>query len=477
MTTRAHRATPAVSVIVLNYNGAELVRKCVEHLLVQTFEDYEIIVVDNASSDGSDDVLRAYEADERVRVVWSKENCGVPGGRNVGLEHARGDIIAFVDNDGYPAPTWLENAVRMFRDDSVGAVASLVFFNKKKIIVNGAGGTLNLRGYGGDHCFHASYEFANIPTDVLYPMGCGMLIRRATMDEIGPFDDIIFNYYDDVELGIAVWNAGKRVVVCPEAWIDHEYGSSTTTNHQKVYLCERNRIRTVFKFFPLRHLPFWFFHEYEILRYLRIAGLRDIPLRAWGWNLRHLGSALAMRRRRKVDPGRYWGLFARTWKQYPAPLPEEHVPEVPPRPTSAHVSVETGDHAESLLYGWYPAEHDGRRAFRWATAAASVLIRLEQPVSRLNITAISPREAQHVQLVARRLGELTPVWQSPLATLTQAWSTQTINCEIGPGTYELQLISDRPVVDSIGRPLGMGLGSLTLETADPLTTAATTSSS
>jgi len=472
MSASDQTAVPAVSVIVLNYNGASLIRACLDHLLAQTFEDYEIVVVDNASTDDSAAILREYESNERVRIIWSKVNRGVPGGRNLGLAQARGEIVAFMDNDGYADEAWLENAIPVFADDSVGAVASLVFFNRKKIIVNGAGGTLNLRGYGGDHCFHASYEFAEIPTDVLYPMGCGMLVRRSTMDEIGPFDEIIFNYYDDVELGMAVWNSGKRVVVCPSAWVDHDYGSSTVTSHQKVYLCERNRIRTVFKFFPLRHFPRWFLHEFEMLRYFRLEGLRDIPLRAWAWNIRHLPSAIAKRRRMKSDPGRYWGLVARTWKQYPAPLPQEHVPEVPPEPASAEIRVETENEARSLLYGWYPAEHDGRRAFRWAAPAASVLIRVESTSGVLNVTAMSPRDAQSVRIVARPLGELTPVWESQLAPLSRVWATQMIECEIAPGAYEILFLSDWPVIDALGRPLGMGLAHLALEAADSRTATA-----
>ena len=78
------------------------------------------------------------------------------GGRNLGLLHAKGDVVAFIDNDAYASRTWLAEAVgTLHSDPSIGAVASLVFFDKHKIILNGAGGTLNYQGYGGDLCFNA----------------------------------------------------------------------------------------------------------------------------------------------------------------------------------------------------------------------------------------------------------------------------------------------------------------------------------
>src|SRR5512139_1195824 len=95
--------TPFVSVIVLNFNGAAILPRCLDHLLAQTYERREILVVDNASSDGSDAVLADYAA-RGVRVVASPANLGCPGGRNLGLEAARGDVVAFMDNDGYADP-------------------------------------------------------------------------------------------------------------------------------------------------------------------------------------------------------------------------------------------------------------------------------------------------------------------------------------------------------------------------------------
>src|SRR4029077_19792394 len=120
-------------------------------------------------------------------------------------------------NDGYAGPTWLEEAVlALTADDDIGAVAALGVFHHHKLIVNGAGGTLNLRGYGGDYCFKEPYEFASFPRHVLYPMGCGMVVRRAVLERMAGFDELLFNYYDDAEVGFWAWRMGLQVVFAPD---------------------------------------------------------------------------------------------------------------------------------------------------------------------------------------------------------------------------------------------------------------------
>src|SRR4051794_7937309 len=116
---------PLVSIIVLNFNGAAILPRCLDHLLAQTYQPCEILVVDNASSDGSDAVLGAY-AERGVRAVFSPANLGCAGGRNFGLQSARGEIVAFMDNDGYADPRWLAESVAVLQsDERIGAVAPL----------------------------------------------------------------------------------------------------------------------------------------------------------------------------------------------------------------------------------------------------------------------------------------------------------------------------------------------------------------
>ena len=101
--TRDVRSDPKlVSVIVLNLNGEKILRNCIDHLLRQTYRNLEIIVIDNGSTDGSVAVLEQYLGTGKLSVVRCHKNLGVPGGRNLGVWHAQGEILAFMDNDGSP---------------------------------------------------------------------------------------------------------------------------------------------------------------------------------------------------------------------------------------------------------------------------------------------------------------------------------------------------------------------------------------
>ena len=455
---------PLVSVIVLNFNGADLLPRCIESLYAQSYTNFEIIVVDNASADESLEVLAGYLPSEKLTVVRSETNRGVPGGRNLGVLHARGEIVAFIDNDGYARPGWLDHLVRRFDDETVGAVASLVFFARKKIVVNGAGGTLNHAGYGGDHGFCRSVEFVDLPGEVLYPMGCGMALRRKLLGQVFPLDDRIFNYYDDVELGIRVWNAGARVVLAPGAWIDHEFSTSDAINQNKMYLCERNRIRTMLKFSPYRHLPRWFLNEWALRRYFGIAGMRSLPLRAWLWNLLHLPSALLARVRLSPRAERYWGRTAPTWKQYPPPLPAEHRNTAELAQAGSGVDLGAEESTKQLLFGWFWVDSQAGESFRWGASEASLLLRAEPDARHLALRFRVADGEQRIRLIVRKLGNLESVLEFDLPRgRPHSWREEKVPFAGTSGIYECLFISEIGFVDATGRQLGPGLSRIGFE--------------
>jgi GT2 family glycosyltransferase len=453
-------APPLVSVVVLNYNGASIIGRCLDHLHRQIYPRVQIVVVDNASTDGSLEILEAAEAAGEIVLVRSATNRGVASGRNLGLTAAEGSVVAFMDNDGYASPAWLSEAVRALQSDpTLGAVASVVFFNKRKIILNGAGGTVNRRGYGADFCFNEPFEYASLPQHVLYPMGCGMVIRRDVMDAISPLDDLLFNYYDDVEVGIRIWQSGYRVGVAPEAWVDHDFGYSDEINRNKVLLCERNRIRNVLKYFPLSRLPIWLLQEGRMGSYLRSAPLRDIPLRAWAWNLAHLPSALRCRLRFARGRKAFWPLLYPTCEAFPPPLPNNQA--LRPDPSSATPRLQCdGEHdAAQLNFGWYAPERDGERCFRWTAGVASAILRFPGSIAAGKVTWRAPRVDQQATLLLRRLGELRP-----LRTIEQAaptcWEDTAFACVAPPGLYELQIQAEPTYRERAGRSLGVAIASI-----------------
>jgi GT2 family glycosyltransferase len=449
-----------VSVIVLNFNGENIIGQCLDHLLAQTYPEFEIIVVDNASSDGSLAILEGYLTSGKVSVVRSGKNLGVPGGRNLGLLYAQGEVVAFMDNDGYASPTWVENALRALEsDDRIGAVASLVFFNKKKIILNGAGGTINLRGYGGDLCFNTPYEFAKLPHEVLYPMGCGMVIRKSVMDKIGPLDAALFNYFDDVELGIRVWKSGFRVLLAPDAWVNHDFSYSDRLPRNKVYLCERNRIRTVLKYYPARRLASWCLREWRLFRDLRSQELRKLPFQVWAWNVWHLGSALKWRFRFRFERHPFWHLLHPSWSPFPPPAPNNQAYRPDPSQAGSQLILDGTTDSVQLNFGWHCLERDGPITYRWTEAHASAFVRFKSAVRSVGVNIRTSRPGQRPTLALRRLGERDPALTIPLDD-RPLWQERIYPSPLGSGAYELLLSVNDTFTDASCRTLGVAVSSI-----------------
>lgn len=109
---------PRVSVIIPSYNRAHLIGRAVQSVLNQTYKDFEIIVVDDASTDNTEKVVKSF-SDERIRYAWHKENRGGAAARNTGIKIAQGDYIAFLDSDDIWLPEKLEKQIQVFKDASL----------------------------------------------------------------------------------------------------------------------------------------------------------------------------------------------------------------------------------------------------------------------------------------------------------------------------------------------------------------------
>jgi GT2 family glycosyltransferase len=430
------------SVIVVCWNAEDVLGRCLKQLREQDHPNYELIVVDDASSDGTLAVAEAARANGELKIVRSARNRGCPGARNLGLREARGEIVAFVDADGFAAPDWLSRLTASFTaDPSIGGVASTVFFDDNPLVLNGAGGTVNRQGWAADLAMNESYEHAELAEEVLYPMGCGMAFTRKALERVGPFDESMLNYYDDVDYGVRVWRAGYRVIVSPEAAIDHGFGATGGDTARKRLLCERHRMRVVLKHSPLGAIGRWLANELRMLRGA-LAPVRRQKLAAIAWNVRHLRSTLAARHRLRDAPQAPERLLEDSWGDaFPAGVP----PRATPVPERATASVAMGDPSSEaqLLHGWFPLERAGERSYRWAAAHAALLISLERPARRLHLDyAHVPSDIGGVELAIRRVGvgdPLVALWTTHLRWQYIARSIENHPLELSPGDYEVIL--------------------------------------
>ena len=457
---------PDASVVVVNFNGEGVLARCLDHLVAQDHPSFEIVLVDDGSTDGSLEVASRYLASGKLTIVRSPSNRGCAAARNLGLCHAQGRIIAFVDADGYAAPQWLGHAVRALdRDSSVGAVASLVFFARNPLVLNGAGGTINRSGFGGDLCIHEPYEFARLPHEVVYPMGCGMVIKRAVLDRIGGFDPVYRNYYDDVDLGIRIWRSGYRIVLASEAWIDHDFGHSGGPSEKKRTLCERHRIRTVLKHFAVSSLPRWLAREIRSLADLS-KDERRTRLRAAAWNLARLPELLLHRMRWAGLPRLPKNLIDPSWGYLPTRAPD--VLECAPEPEAAKSPLMLGmdDDSVALHYGWYFRERDRERTFRWANGNASLVLRAARPVHSVSLEyGFPPSSTGTVRVAIRSVDGEPTSWEGILPHHDIPWRREAYPVQLAPGDYFVTFRSEQTWQETapLGRALGFALANIAFE--------------
>jgi GT2 family glycosyltransferase len=454
---------PRVSVIVLNFNGENIIARCLDHLLAQTYRDFEILVVDNNSSDAGVAVAQRYLGCGRLSIIRAARNLGVAGGRNLGLLHVHGEVIAFIDNDGYAHPDWLAEAVATLDSGpDIGAVAPLVFLQRNKALLNGAGGMMNRQGYAHDVCFGEPYEFAHLRVRVVYPMGCGMVIRREVFDKFGPFDATCTYYFDDAELGVRIWRAGLQVALSPRAWVDHEYNYSGRFFTNRALLFERSRVRTVLKHYPLRRLAVWLFKEGVLMTQLD-RHIRIILLRAWLWNLVHLPSALSARLKFAFAHNPLWELLEPSWGQFPSQAPN-NMSNRPDLTRARPVLVMDGkSDVHQLNFGWYQVDRTDGAVFRRSAAQASALFRLPKPALSCSVDFRTAAAQQHTRLVVRRLGQLQPVAQGVLAAPGTGWQRQRLPMHLPAGNYELLLLCGNGSSDGAETDGALAVSSIAFE--------------
>lgn len=243
---------PLVSVIVVNWNGEGYLAECIDSLLRQTYPRLEVIVVDNASTDGSVPLLTERYGG-KIRLIVNPTNLGFTGGNNAGMAAASGAYVLLLNNDAVADPGWAAALVREAEADlRVGMCASKIVSYDDPKVIDGVGLLLArdglARGRGRLARDHGQFDR---PEDVLIPSACAGLYRRAMLDEIGLFDEQFFMYCDDVDLGLRGRVAGWACRYAPDALVRHRYSRSAGSySLRKVFLVERNRIWVMLKSFP-----------------------------------------------------------------------------------------------------------------------------------------------------------------------------------------------------------------------------------
>lgn len=249
--------SPRATVVIPNWNGEGFLDACLSSLRHQSFRDFETVLVDNGSVDGS---LKLVEGRfPEVRVIPLGENRGFSAAVNAGIRASGSELIVLLNNDTEQDPNWLATLVRAADEHpEAGSFASkLVDFHDRRVL-DGAGDALRLSGlpYRLGHGERDRGQYDE-PAYVFGPCAAAALYRRSMLDEIGLFDEDFFAYCEDGDLSFRAQLAGYRSLYVPQAVVYH-VGSASTGGKRSAtatYLGTRNSLSLLVKNLPLPLIP------------------------------------------------------------------------------------------------------------------------------------------------------------------------------------------------------------------------------
>lgn len=294
-------APPAVTVVVVNYNSGEYLRGCLASLKQQTFTDFEVIVVDNASTD--DSLARAGEGQDRLTVLKQDRNLGFAAGNNVGARAGRGRWLALLNPDAVAEPGWLAAMLAAVEArPSHRLVACLQYNLADATRLDGAGDCYLAYGFAWRGGFgHPSSE-APEAGECFAPCGAAALYPRELFLEAGGFEESYFCYHEDVDLGFRVRLMGERCQFVPGAVVRHAGSAiSGRTSDFSVFHGMRNGVWTYVRNMPgallVLTLPVWFVGSIALVLRGAVRGVFAPTVKGYAAAFGGLGQALAARKR------------------------------------------------------------------------------------------------------------------------------------------------------------------------------------
>ncbi|MFD5021818.1 glycosyltransferase family 2 protein [Paenibacillus sp. NPDC058367] len=238
-----------VSIIIVNYNGAEFIEECIESVMHQTYKEWEIVMLDNNSKDDSVQLIKKYPF---VKLIESKENLGFAKGNNEAIKCANGEYIALLNNDARADSDWLGNLVTVLEENQdLGSCGCKIISHYDPDVMDSAGLLVNVSGMSRGRGRNENILKYNHSESILIPSGCAAIYRKSALDEVGLFDEDFFCYCEDTDLGFRLQIAGWKCFYVSEAIVHHRYSASAGKYSLfKTYLVERNHYWFVIKNYP-----------------------------------------------------------------------------------------------------------------------------------------------------------------------------------------------------------------------------------
>lgn len=269
---------PEIFIIIPTWNNANMIHQCLGCLAQQTIQDFEIIIIDNASSDGSIKNLREKWLNLTIQIEKLDKNKGYAIANNIGARLAHGKWLALLNADAFPEPDWLEKLLKAAKESQEFSVfASRQLQANSPELLDGAGDAYHMTGLAWrQHYNQPAKDYGHQSEEVFSVCPTAALYSREEFLKVGGFDEDYFSYFEDVDLGFRLRLSGAKCLYVPEAVV-HHVGSASTGKRSdfSVYYGYRNMIWTFIKnmpsplfwvFLPLHVSAIFFFAVYLTLR-------------------------------------------------------------------------------------------------------------------------------------------------------------------------------------------------------------------
>jgi GT2 family glycosyltransferase len=264
-------SNPKISIIILNWNGEKYIKECLESVLKTEYPNFEVIVVDNASTDRSKEIIKRYP---QVKLIENKKNLGFCEGNNIGIRCAIGDIIILLNNDTTVDRNWIKEILKKFEEPKVGIVGCRLYFPRRNIIQS-LGWKIKFLGYWESiGAGYSDREQFNYVDEVDYVSGSALAIKREVLNKVGLLDPYFYAYCEDIDLCYRARRAGYKVVTSNAIVYHHESISWNYFPIKKIYLSYRNKLYFIKKHYGIRALLKYFleypvkFTRINVYRYL-----------------------------------------------------------------------------------------------------------------------------------------------------------------------------------------------------------------
>ena len=229
-----------VSIVVLNYNAGKLLLNCIESIKKSSYQNIEILVVDNISSDNSQIECKKKFPD--IKLIQNDENLGYCGGNNAGIKKAEGEFIIILNPDTIVETNWIDELLNAQKEFGDGLYQPKILSLNEENTIQSTGNMLHVFGFGfardkGNKVSEKKEEIEKVG----YASGTCLFTTRKVLDKIGLLDEFLFLYHDDLDLGWRGAQIGINSFYVPKSKIYHVESYSLKWSSKKFYWLERNR--------------------------------------------------------------------------------------------------------------------------------------------------------------------------------------------------------------------------------------------